>query len=182
MADIAHTICIAVKNNLVEACQTLIDPEDPTYAKTVKFGRYTGNLNADGSAIAIQPGNSDKTTYRTGIIPIDEFASDMGIYFPHREIGPGQWWLMNGTCFVGVSFNKRRSIGEEEASEIAHTILSRVEKAISDTDVAGLVDDVGKQAMMTLVYARDFIESGVDPEITWKGTVYWAAVVYVPFT
>jgi hypothetical protein len=182
MSDIGHMVAVRLKDTLTTKLQTEITPTDPDYADVVKYGKLQDNITK-AVQVGVMTGNPDKPGTRSGIHRIDEWSDDMGLRLVDREIGGGQFWYLNGICQVQCHYTHSDGFTEEQASSYAHMVIGRAEKTISESVIWDLgPDEFGKAAKYTIVYGRSFDEiGGADYEWTWRGSVYWAAEIEVPF-
>lgn len=181
MSDLNHLIGLAVRDKVIADCQTPYPTTDLSRVNEVTFGRYRGDEAVDSVSVAILPGNWDKAEARSGIITMFDYEDSMGLRLPGRQIGGGaSFWYLHGVAEVRCNYVKAR-LDQETASDKAFITLGRVEQAISNVDVRGVTDEFGKIAGEVFVYGRRFVESGRDPQILWKGMVFWAVYCQVPY-
>lgn len=182
--DIEHMIAMRLVDQLTLHCQTNIIKDDLTKADVVKFGRFQADPVKTKVYISVAPGDPDKAETRSGLLPVDEFNSDLGFEFPIREIGgnyTNSMWYFNGTVNLGCYYIKDK-LDEVEASRNAHVVIGRIKQVVANTPIHDLKDTFGAGGVRVFVYANSFNEGGGPPnQYIWRGKVYYAALCNVPY-
>jgi hypothetical protein len=182
MSDLNYLAGIAIRNRVTAVCKTPISPANADYVNEVVFGHVRSDPKTSPVTIAVKPGNWDQRASRSGITKMDDYEEDMALDLVAREIGGPvkQFWYLHGVAEIECYYVTRK-LTQAQAADAAYKVLGRTETAVASTSLEGTTDEFGKIAGKIFVYGRSFVESGVAPEIIWKGNVWWALHCQVPF-
>ena len=179
MADIeiVDLILDRMLDTVTLALKTNIPTSDPTYAHTVKVGRFIGNPAKNKVTIALVGGSEKEPDYNDGIVAMRSFDR-VGMYIPAREFG-GEWWWRRGEANIDVYFVYGPSMPEASAASIARVVMARLMHTLRHTNVSDLTDSFQEKAYRLIPYARSYYQSGGDKEFIWRGTVLWTCLTYI---
>lgn len=171
MTHVILGILRAVADQIELDCKTNISVNDPTYASIVKVGRFQGDPVSTGIYIAVTGGDPEDPKYRDGIMSLEDM-DDIHVKFQAREIGGGELWWRRFSVDIGCFFINDR-FDEEDAAEYAYMVLSRVQNAIDNTSVNGVVGDDGEMAIKVYNAGNTFFQSGGPPtNYIFRGKVF----------
>jgi len=177
--QIVPLILDALVTQITATCITAINEADPTKMDLVKLGRVREDVVNSNIHAAVSGGDPESPNYLDGILSLEEM-DNIGYRFPIREIGGGQLWWRRGIVQIGCYFIKEK-FDEETAADHAYVVLGRVQNAIPQTQVGGLTDSFGEQAIMIDCYGNTFTESGGPPaSFIWRGKILWSCLTIRP--
>jgi len=177
--QIVYLIVDALRDYLLNVCQTQVDSADPTRADVVQIGRYRDEPVIKNIHLGVIGGDPDDINYKDGILTLEDM-DNIGYRFPVGEIGGGRLWWRRGVIQVGCYFINQQ-YSQEVAAGYAYTVLGRIEAAVPQCYVGSLVDSFGEQAIMISCYGNTFTESGGPPgSYIWRGKVYWSCLTHRP--
>jgi len=181
MSHIVHMIVNKIAEDLNTALITNVSSSDPARAAWVKAYRFQDSPKKYPIYVSVVPGNPDEPTLEHGRIDIGEDLERLGIYIPSGEVGGGHLWWRRGRIKIGC-FLLDEGYEEDEAADVAQTVLGRVEYYAERINVSSLVDDYGERAHGNVfIFASNFFEGGgPDDKYIWRGEVRWQVLTQRP--
>ena len=179
MTQIVNMILDALTARLTEVCQVQVNADDLTYADVVKKGLLQQSKTQKNVSIGISGGDHDDPNYTDGIVTLEKLPN-IAMQIAAREIGGGQTWWRRGVVRIECFFIRER-LTEDEAHVAGYEVLGRVQSAIENIDLTGLVDDYGERAQQIFCFGNTYFESGGPPKsFIFRGKVLWQCLTERP--
>ena len=174
MTHVVNSIVDKMVEKLLLVMQTNIDEDEITYADIVKKGLVQENRAKKNVSIGVTPGDHDDPSYIDGILTLDKMPS-IGVNYPVREFGGGQYWWRRGTVRIECFFI-REKLEEPDAFIAAYEVLGRLMDNIETVDLSTVgPDSFGERPLNPIYcYGNTFFESGGAPKsFIFRGKVFW---------
>lgn len=141
-------------------------------ADVIKLGRLQDNPNIKKKYITVNPGNTNDTTTRDGIVSLGEMQN-IAYMVPAREVGGGQFWWRRGVLDVGY-YTIQDKLTIDESFNAAFEFLEKIHDAMDKIKVSDLKDSYGEQAIHLFVYSSIFTQGGGPPaSYLFRGQIFW---------
>lgn len=180
MSQIVDMILDTLVEHYTQHMKDEIPEDDPTRVRVVKKGLLQAGKLENIIQIGITGGDHELPDDIDGIVTMDKLP-DVGMEFPHREIGGGQIWMRRGVIRLECFFIRGPKMTEDEAHRVAYDTLGRTLSLVETAPVSGLLDDFGERALTAHCYANTFFESGGPPNnFIFRGKIFWAVYTERP--
>lgn len=151
--------------------------------ETVKGGRLqddpTDALN--GISVTVHIGDPDDDGWRDINVAFEERSmSRRFVDVPAFEVGGGSFWWRRGV--VRWTLFDQTGSSQDDVRERALGLQGRIERAVAQTEVGGLEDDLGEAAIMLQhVWSRPAEAGGPPDSYIWRGAVAWQVLTARPY-
>lgn len=166
MSQIVPMIMDALVDNLTLYCITN-EPDERARPRVIQVGQYQGDHDVDQIVLSVHPN--------------DPFTQDRDLYWRHqvdrerRTIGHRTPWRRRFTIRIICNFSQA-GYNQQEARELAHTVLKNVENCVDQSPMAVGPDSKGERVVnyQQALQSSEMVEAGgnEDNELLWYGTVW----------
>lgn len=166
--DLSTLIMQRLVTALTKECQTDIPENDPSRAKLVKRGMFQDDPSEFSPVIAVHRNYHDAQSVRGGWYD-ERMRREIGVTLG----GPAmEQWYRRFTVEVLVWPEGKT---QDEADELMSTVVGRVRRVITNTDVSDLEDTYGERVLVgmnpvVMVGARE--SGGPDDEYAWRTILF----------
>jgi len=176
MSSVKHLMVLKIKEVVVKACQTDIDPNDETYVDVVEIRSTIGpGSGSERLAITIRHFDPSKPDANGDSTIGDRISSNtVGIQLPPGLIGGTLFEQIRGSIEVNANLSMS---GEDavKADEIIQEVLSRAKNALRHYEFRVIKDSYGEQVFAFRVTGGNEYDSGADISNTTRYFLRWTA-------
>jgi hypothetical protein len=172
MDSIVDLIIEELVDAITTACIDNIEDGDPTIAGRVKAGLLQESPQLPRISITVHSGDPEDSTWEDGPLGQTEGPFLSGA-FEGYEVGGGYTYCRKFTIALRCFFTSDGAT-RDEARSWAWTVMSRIQKAVSDAgSLGGIEDDFGECVWIPGVSNVKLTEGGGPPsQWIWRGSLH----------